>query len=263
MSPNANNKLGGGPSLLSLPLFGGPTKKEKALEAELQDLKKAHAAELRASAQSLHQQRTALQATMQTQRASQAAQRAVQLATERTQQDTIRSQGNTIQTQQDTIRIQEATLETQIARARALEEQLQGLEYQHTLRISQMQHDLDEARRQLGLALARTASRGDSESDSSANDTPRASAGSTGDPLPEQLQTLLEKEKPGQGQPEKGQPDAKTLARLVDEVTGLRAELERRKKELVVKDNRLEWMQQRAAALARGDTESPFVKYFF
>ncbi|KAK3384033.1 hypothetical protein B0T24DRAFT_607173 [Lasiosphaeria ovina] len=256
MSPNANNKLGGGPSLLSLPLFGGPTKKEKALEAELEDLKKAHAAELRASAQSLHQQRTALQATIQTQRTA----AATQMATVRTQHDTIRSQANTIQTQGDTIRIQEATLETQIARARALEEQLQGLEYQHTLRISQMQHDLDEAHRQLGLALERTASRGDSKSDSSAKDTPRTSAGSI-DPLPEQLQTMLEKEKRGQGWAEKGQADTKTFARLVDEVTGLRAELERKKKELIVKDNRLEWLQQRAAALARGDKESPFVKY--
>jgi len=48
------------------------------------------------------------------------------------------------------------------------------------------------------------------------------------------------------------------LSKLADEAALMRSELEARNKELFIKDNRLEWMQQRAAALARGDTSSPF-----
>ena len=47
--------------------------------------------------------------------------------------------------------------------------------------------------------------------------------------------------------------------RLVGEMEDLRKEVQKKNQELFVKDNRLEWVQQRAAALAKGDSSSPFL----
>ncbi|KAM7184517.1 hypothetical protein V8F33_012929 [Rhypophila sp. PSN 637] len=46
---------------------------------------------------------------------------------------------------------------------------------------------------------------------------------------------------------------------LSGEVATLRKTLEEKDRELFVRDNRLEWVQQRAAALVRGDGDSPFL----
>jgi len=121
------------------------------------------------------------------------------------------------------------------------DDRLRDVELEHALQVSRLQHELDEAARQ--------------QRDPPTN----GRYGSAADIQ----QGILESQEAARYEDwirqERADREAlqERYSRLADEAESLRKELEKKTKELSVKDQRLEWIQQRAAAFVHGEKSTP------
>lgn len=153
------------------------------------------------------------------------------LAVERREKERLRRQ---LQECDDRFQLERSALLTECRRRQTVEERLRDMELAHALQISGLQHELDEARRQNGRLNSADEQRRMMASEDTATYENRIRA-----------------------EREDREATQKRCSRLAEESENLRKELEEKTKELSIKDQRLEWMQQRAAAFVHGAKSTP------